>query len=235
MRSRPKSELLVGRVGAVEHARVEHRLQRREALAVDDAPQRVDVAAHRLVRARRRVEEVRLDVGHEHHVLADVAAEQQDDRGLLGLRQAGARVARPAPSSSQATWFGVTGGPADRDVRDPRVCAACASREPCAQRSRPSRQPAAGVASGIAPSAASTISCSSSSLAVDVAVQRHRGGAELLGDAVHRHRLEALLVGDRRSPRPTIALEAQPRPRALRRAARATPHAAAMLAGRQVG
>ena len=50
IRSSPQRELRVGWVGAVEDARVDHRLQRREAFAVDDAPQRVDVAAHRLVR-----------------------------------------------------------------------------------------------------------------------------------------------------------------------------------------
>ena len=42
-----------------------------------------------------------------------------------------------------------------------------------------------------------------------VAVQRHRAGAELLGHAVHRHRLETLRVGDRRR-RGDDPLQAQP-------------------------
>jgi hypothetical protein len=58
MRFRPKANSSSGRVHAVKDARVEQDMQRREAVGVGDPAQRVVVAAHRLARRGRRIEEM---------------------------------------------------------------------------------------------------------------------------------------------------------------------------------
>ncbi|MEA2532858.1 MAG: hypothetical protein QOJ93_669, partial [Actinomycetota bacterium] len=53
-----EGELVVGRVGVVEDAGVEDRMQRGEAVGVGKPPKRVAVAAHRVVRGDGRVDAV---------------------------------------------------------------------------------------------------------------------------------------------------------------------------------
>jgi len=69
-----------------------------------------------------------------------------------------------SPSSSQATMLGVTGGPLI-GTRSAQGWRRRTARWPQAQRDSPARQSSSGAGDGGAPTAASTMSASSSSLA----------------------------------------------------------------------
>ena len=104
----------------VEGLRRERGVQRGEALRVGERARASRPARHHLAPGRG---DRRGDVGGERRLVADEAAEQQDHRELLGLGQPGVAQRGAGPSSSQATWFGVTGGPLIGIRSDPRVAA----------------------------------------------------------------------------------------------------------------
>ena len=82
-------------------------------------------------------------------VVADVAAEQQEDRGLLALGEAGGARRRSA-SSNQATALRRQRRPVT-GTRAAHGCGACARENAHAQRARPARQPSAGARRAASP------------------------------------------------------------------------------------
>ena len=170
-------------------------------------------------------------IGGERGLGADVAADQQDHRELLGLAQAG--VAERAQAVLEpGDLVRRDRRPADRDPQDPRV-----PPQRVVIRPGPARQPGSPALARRGRGRRRVerrVNHQREQLLLgrDVAVERHRGRAELGGDAAHGQRLEPIGPGRLHGgSHDAVEVEA-----GLRALARAPPQAPRLLdAGRQAG
>ena len=214
-RSSPKMNSSSGSSSRATTSEASDGVERREALRVGQPGDLAAPCGHDLLLAGS-------EIGGERGLVADVAADQQDHGELLRLAQAG--VAERAQAVLQpGDLVGRDRRPADRHAQHPRVPPQRVVVSP-----GPARQPG--------PPALARRRCGRRRVerGVDhqreqlvlgryVAVERHRGGAELGRDAAHGQRLEPFGRGhvDGGSDDP-LEVEAGLRP--LRRAPPQAPH-----------